>query len=51
MRIILDMDFKVAGSEVGVTALQMDIKTRELQRDYGRNCLKLGRPDLRFWAK
>ena len=27
-----DMDFKVAGSEVGVTALQMDIKIQELQK-------------------
>ncbi len=28
-----DMDFKVAGTETGITALQMDIKIRELSRD------------------
>ncbi len=28
-----DMDFKVAGTEQGITALQMDIKIRELSRD------------------
>ncbi|MBF0200108.1 MAG: polyribonucleotide nucleotidyltransferase [Desulfamplus sp.] len=28
-----DMDFKVAGTEEGITALQMDIKIRELSRD------------------
>ena len=35
-----DMDFKVAGSEKGITALQMDIKIDEHHgRDYG-DCLK-----------
>lgn len=28
-----DMDFKVAGTEEGITALQMDIKIRELSKD------------------
>ncbi len=28
-----DMDFKVAGPEAGITALQMDIKIKELSRD------------------
>jgi len=28
-----DMDFKVAGTETGITALQMDIKIHELSRD------------------
>ncbi|MGB5984823.1 MAG: polyribonucleotide nucleotidyltransferase [Desulfobacterales bacterium] len=28
-----DMDFKVAGTETGITALQMDIKIKELPRD------------------
>jgi len=28
-----DMDFKVAGTRTGITALQMDIKVRELSRD------------------
>ncbi|MBF0412210.1 MAG: polyribonucleotide nucleotidyltransferase [Desulfamplus sp.] len=28
-----DMDFKVTGTETGITALQMDIKIRELSRD------------------
>ncbi len=28
-----DMDFKVAGTETGITALQMDIKIKELSRD------------------
>ncbi len=28
-----DMDFKVAGTRTGITALQMDIKIRELSRD------------------
>ncbi len=28
-----DMDFKVAGTEKGITALQMDIKTKDMSRD------------------
>ena len=35
-----DMDFKVAGSEVGVTALQMDIKDPgNYKRDYGSSVI------------
>ena len=35
-----DMDFKVAGTEDGITALQMDIKIRELSRDIMEKALK-----------
>ncbi len=35
-----DMDFKVAGTEDGITALQMDIKIRELSRDIMVKALK-----------
>ncbi len=35
-----DMDFKVAGTEEGITALQMDIKIRELSRDIMEKALK-----------
>ena len=34
-----DMDFKVAGSGVGVTALQMDIKVKSVSRDLLRRAL------------
>ncbi len=34
-----DMDFKVAGSKDGITALQMDIKIKELSRDILENAL------------
>jgi len=35
-----DMDFKVAGTEDGITALQMDIKIKELSRDIMVKALK-----------
>ncbi|MCP4111232.1 MAG: polyribonucleotide nucleotidyltransferase [Desulfobacteraceae bacterium] len=35
-----DMDFKVAGTNEGVTALQMDIKIRELSRDIMKKALE-----------
>ena len=35
-----DMDFKVAGTEQGITALQMDIKVDGLSRDIMENALK-----------
>lgn len=35
-----DMDFKVAGSKEGVTALQMDIKIRELSREIMEKALE-----------
>ncbi|MFH1155417.1 MAG: polyribonucleotide nucleotidyltransferase [Pseudomonadota bacterium] len=38
-----DMDFKVAGTENGITALQMDIKVRELSRDIMEKALAQAR--------
>ncbi|MGM0644384.1 MAG: polyribonucleotide nucleotidyltransferase [Thermodesulfobacteriota bacterium] len=38
-----DMDFKVAGSKDGVTALQMDIKIKELSRDVLEKALNQAR--------
>lgn len=38
-----DMDFKVAGSEVGITALQMDIKISGLSRDIMAQALEQAR--------
>lgn len=38
-----DMDFKVAGTRVGVTALQMDTKVRGLSRDVMRQALEQAR--------
>lgn len=35
-----DMDFKVAGTEVGVTAIQMDIKVHGLSKEILQNALK-----------
>ena len=35
-----DMDFKVAGTENGITALQMDIKTSGVDRDILRLLLQ-----------
>ena len=35
-----DMDFKVAGTREGITALQMDIKIKELSKDIMENALK-----------
>ncbi|MFO7838342.1 MAG: polyribonucleotide nucleotidyltransferase [Desulfosalsimonadaceae bacterium] len=38
-----DMDFKVAGTEEGITAVQMDIKINELSRDILEKALKQAR--------
>jgi len=38
-----DMDFKVAGTETGVTALQMDIKISEINRDILFNAMEQAR--------
>lgn len=38
-----DMDFKVAGTECGVTALQMDIKTRGVTKEVLRSALEQAR--------
>ena len=38
-----DMDFKVTGTEVGVTAIQMDIKVHGLSRDILNDALKQAR--------
>ncbi len=38
-----DMDFKVTGTEVGVTAIQMDIKVHGLSRDILQKALKQAR--------
>jgi polyribonucleotide nucleotidyltransferase len=38
-----DMDFKVTGTEVGVTAMQMDIKVHGLSKDILRQALKQAR--------
>lgn len=38
-----DMDFKVTGTEVGVTAIQMDIKVHGLSRDILQQALKQAR--------
>ena len=38
-----DMDFKVAGTKEGITALQMDIKIRELSRDIMEKALEQAR--------
>jgi polyribonucleotide nucleotidyltransferase len=38
-----DMDFKVAGTEEGITALQMDIKINELSRDIMETALNQAR--------
>jgi polyribonucleotide nucleotidyltransferase len=38
-----DMDFKVAGTETGITALQMDIKIRELSREIMEKALAQAR--------
>ncbi len=38
-----DMDFKVTGTNEGITALQMDIKIHELSRDIMKNALEQAR--------
>jgi len=38
-----DMDFKVAGTEAGITALQMDIKIHELSKDIMQSALEQAR--------
>lgn len=38
-----DMDFKVTGTETGITALQMDIKIHELSREIMQNALEQAR--------
>ncbi len=38
-----DMDFKVAGTDSGITALQMDIKIHELSKDILKNALEQAR--------
>lgn len=38
-----DMDFKVAGTKEGITALQMDIKIKELSKDIMETALKQAR--------
>ncbi len=38
-----DMDFKVAGTSKGITALQMDIKIRELSKDVMKKALEQAR--------
>ena len=43
-----DMDFKVAGTEIGVTALQMDIKVDGLSRDILEAALKQAREGRMF---
>ncbi|MBQ4181875.1 MAG: S1 RNA-binding domain-containing protein, partial [Firmicutes bacterium] len=43
-----DMDFKVTGTEVGVTAIQMDIKVHGLSREILSNALKQARVG-RMW--
>ena len=43
-----DMDFKVAGSNEGITALQMDIKILELSRDIMENALEQARQGRLF---
>ena len=46
------MDFKVAGSEVGVTALQMDIKIQGITKEIMEVALsQAGKADLKYWAK
>src|SRR5262249_39771008 len=47
-----DMDFKVAGTEKGVTALQMDIKIKGVSIDVMRSALQNGRePRMMFLGK
>ena len=44
MKIILgDMDFKVCGTEKGITALQMDIKIKGLDQDTVRKAMMQAR--------
>jgi len=43
-----DMDFKVAGTRDGITALQMDIKIRELSRDILEKALDQARAGRHF---
>ena len=43
-----DMDFKVAGTRLGVTALQMDIKITGVTREIMRNALEQGRTAREF---
>ncbi len=43
-----DMDFKVAGTQDGITALQMDIKVRELSRDILGKALEQARAGRHF---
>ena len=43
-----DMDFKVAGTRDGITALQMDIKIHELSRDIMRKALEQARTGRLF---
>ncbi|MDR0468949.1 MAG: polyribonucleotide nucleotidyltransferase [Peptococcaceae bacterium] len=43
-----DMDFKVAGTEIGITALQMDIKVDGLSRDILEAALKQARESRMF---
>ncbi len=43
-----DMDFKVAGTKDGITALQMDIKIHELSRDIMRKALEQARAGRLF---
>ena len=38
-----DMDFKVAGTEIGVTALQMDLKIQGISYDVIKKALEVGR--------
>ena len=49
-----DMDFKVAGTENGITALQMDIKVHGLSRDIMKNAInqaKVARLDILGFIK
>ena len=43
-----DMDFKVAGSEAGITALQMDIKVKGLSIDLMRKALQQAKEGREF---
>ena len=43
-----DMDFKVTGTNEGITALQMDIKIHELSRDIMQNALEQARQGRLF---
>jgi polyribonucleotide nucleotidyltransferase len=43
-----DMDFKVAGSGIGITALQMDIKVKSVSRDLLRRALEQAQAGRKF---